>query len=67
MKQLIGARAWILTTKIQVLEELVDKVAKEDPASKVELREARVARDAFAGAYAGEYEHITGDAKIFKE
>jgi hypothetical protein len=67
LRQLIGARAWILMAKVAVLEELTGKVARDDAATKVELRESRIARDAFARAYGADCSQVTGDAKIFKE
>jgi hypothetical protein len=38
LKQLIGARAWILMARVHLLEEFVDKVGKTDSAAKAELR-----------------------------
>jgi uncharacterized protein (DUF2126 family) len=54
LKQLIGARAWILMARVQLLEEFVDKVAKTDSAAKAELRQTRIERDAYANAYNGD-------------
>ena len=67
LKQLIGARAWILMARVQLLEEFVDKVGKSDSAAKAELRETRIERDAHASAFDGDCSTVTGDAKIFKE
>jgi len=67
LKQLIGARAWILMARVHLLEEFVDKVGKNDSAAKAELRETRTERDAYANAYGGDCSTVTGDAKIFKE
>jgi hypothetical protein len=36
-----------LTSKIDVLEEYTGKVASSDSAIKVELRESKIARDAY--------------------
>ena len=38
LKQLIGARAWVLMARVHLLEEFVDKVAKSDSAAKADLR-----------------------------
>jgi HD superfamily phosphohydrolase len=51
LKQLIGARAWVLMAKVHLLEEYVNKVGKDDSAAKVELRESRIERDQYAGTY----------------
>ena len=67
LKQLIGARAWILMARVHLLEEFVDKVGKNDSAAKAELRETRTERDAHANAFGGDCSTVTGDAKIFKE
>ena len=67
LKQLIGARAWILMARVHLLEEFVDKVGKNDSAAKAELRETRTERDAYANAFGGDCSTVTGDAKIFKE
>ncbi len=67
LKQLIGARAWILMARVHLLEEFVDKVGKTDSAAKAELRQTRTERDAYANAYNGDCSQVTGDAKIFKE
>ena len=67
LKQLIGARAWIMMAKVHLLEEYVDKVEKNDATAKVELREARIARDACASVFGGDCSAVSGDAKIFKE
>ena len=53
--------------KVHLLEEYVDKVGKDDSAAKVELRESRIIRDAYAGAYGEDVSKVTGDAQIFKE
>jgi len=67
LKQLIGARAWILMARVQLLEEFVDKIGKTDSAAKAELRQTITERDAYANAYNGDCSSVTGDAKIFKE
>jgi len=67
LKQLVGARAWILMARVHLLEEFVDKVGKSDSAAKAELRETRIERDAHANAFGGDCSTVTGDAKIFKE
>ena len=67
LKQLIGARAWILMARVHLLEEFVDKVGKNDSAAKAELRETRTESDAHANAFGGDCSTVTGDAKIFKE
>lgn len=54
LKQLIGARAWILMARVHLLEEFVDKVGKNDSAAKAQLRETRIERDAYANAYGGD-------------
>lgn len=51
LKQLIGARAWVLMAKVHLLEEYVNKVGKDDSAAKVELRESRIERDQYASTY----------------
>lgn len=53
--------------KVAILEEFTGKVLKDDAATKVELRESKIARDAFAQAYGADCSQVTGDAKIFKE
>lgn len=67
LKQLIGARAWILMARVHLLEEFVDKLGKNDSAAKAELRETRTERDTYANAFGGDCSTVTGDAKIFKE
>jgi len=67
LKQLIGARGYIMSAKVQVIEELVEKVTKSNSAFKNDLREARVHRDELLSAFAGDASEVTGDAKIFKE
>lgn len=48
LKELIGARAAALTAKVQILEEIIDKVDHAgDSAAKNELRQLITQRDSF--------------------
>ena len=67
LEQLAGARAWIMMSKVHVVEEFLDKVSNEDSSLKVDLREYTQERDALAAAFGGDCSQVDGDAKIFKE
>lgn len=67
LKQLIGARAWILMARVHLLEEFIDKVGKTDTAAKAELRDTIIERDSYANAFNGDCSSVTGDAKVFQE
>lgn len=68
LKELIGARAHALSAKIDILEEISEKVDNaDDSAARHELRRLIAARDSFVAAYGADFSEIHGDAKVFKE
>jgi hypothetical protein len=67
LKQLVGARAWIMMAKCHVTQEFHEKVSKSDLGVEADLKEYAMLRDSLVAAYAGDCSGVTGDAKIFKE
>ena len=67
LRQLAGARAWIMMAKSHITAEFNDKVAKGDIGVEADLKEYVSLRDDLVAAYDGDCSLVTGDAKIFKE
>lgn len=68
LKELIGARANALTAKVQILEELIDKVDHaSDSEARHELRKLTSARDSFVASYGADLSKVSGDAKVLNE
>lgn len=67
LRQLVGARAYILEAKCHVQDEFLNKISPDDAAGKADLADWTAAHQALSAAYAGDSADISGDAAIFKE
>ena len=65
LRQFIGVRAEVAKAKINVLEELLEKVSRDDPAVIHDLQEQRDLLEAYASSFDGDSSEFSGDAKVF--
>lgn len=68
LRELVGARAWVMMAKHHVVDEFSSRIKKRwNPADEQDAREFAQLRDDLVTHYNGDCSDVTGNAKVFKE
>lgn len=67
LRQLVGARAAVMTAKSHVARDFATRVASDDVAAEADMREMEKLRDDLLSSYGEDTSNVSGEGAIFKE